>query len=92
MTATVKGPHREEIKAMIRMRYGSLAEFERVKGLPRWSCRDVLIGKSRPRIAQEIANAVGIEIHKLFPGRYTANGDTIIRRRKVAHRLSDKAA
>ncbi|MFZ5748234.1 MAG: helix-turn-helix domain-containing protein [Pseudomonadota bacterium] len=78
--------HREEIKARLRIRFKSLARFEQAFDLPRHSVSDVLTGKSRPDAARRIAEALGYQIHELFPGRYTADGSTIIRRKSPTHR------
>lgn len=79
-------PHPEDIKAELRKRYGTITEFERVHSLSPRSVKDVLRGRSRPGTAKAIAAAIGKDLHKLFPGRYTPNGDTIIRRRPAVHR------
>jgi lambda repressor-like predicted transcriptional regulator len=59
--------HPEDIRALLRKRYKSLAGFERAKGLPACSVRDVLRGKSRRRIADAIADELQIPVHELFP-------------------------
>lgn len=82
---------REDIKTMIRKRFLSIRQFQRDFGLPYGSVNDVLGGKSRPQVAQVMADALGVGIHELFPDRYTANGDTIIRRTRKTHRLSAEA-
>jgi lambda repressor-like predicted transcriptional regulator len=63
-------PHPEDIKAAIRKRHKSVAAFERAIGLPCRSVKDVLQGKSRPSIAQAIANELGVSVHDLFPTRF----------------------
>jgi lambda repressor-like predicted transcriptional regulator len=70
-------PHPEDIKAAIRKRHKSVAAFERTSGLPSRSVKDVLQGKSRPSIAQAIANDLGVSVHDLFPTRFSQspNGD-----------------
>lgn len=82
---------REDIKTMIRKRFLSIRQFQRDFDLPAGSVNDVLGGKSRPHVAQTMADALGVGIHELFPDRYTANGDTIIRRKRRTHRLSQEA-
>ncbi|MFM9851618.1 MAG: transcriptional regulator [Sphingomonadaceae bacterium] len=62
--------HPEDIKAALRKRHKSVAAFERKQGLPNRSVKDVLIGKSRPRIALAIADDLGIPVHELFPTRF----------------------
>lgn len=68
------------------MRFGTITEFERLHRLSPRSVKDVLRGRSRPGTAVAIAAAIGVDLHKLFPERYTPNGDTIIRRKTKAHR------
>lgn len=43
---TLGGRHKEDIKAVLRRRYGSLSAFEKAKGLPTESVCDVLRGRS----------------------------------------------
>jgi lambda repressor-like predicted transcriptional regulator len=69
--------HPEDIKAEIRKRYRSVAAFERRFQLPERSVKDVLRGKSRPRIALTISKELGIAVHKLFPERFTESGTHI---------------
>jgi Ner family transcriptional regulator len=66
----LKSPHPEDIKADLRKRYGSIAAFERQWGLPERSVKDVLRGKSRPIIAQAIADALDVHACHLFPTRF----------------------
>jgi lambda repressor-like predicted transcriptional regulator len=66
--------HPEDIKAEIRKRYRTVAAFERQLQLPARSVKDVLRGKSRPRIALAISTELGIAVHKLFPDRFTETG------------------
>lgn len=80
-----KALHPETIKAELRMRFGTITEFERVHRLSPRSVKDVLRGRSRPGTAAAIATAIGVDLHKLFPGRYTPNGDTIIKRGPKKH-------
>lgn len=80
-----KSVHPEDIKAALRKRFGTIQEFERVHALSPRSVKDVLRGRSRPGTAKAIAHAIGMDLHKVFPGRYTPNGDTIIRRSAPSH-------
>lgn len=61
---------RERIKSALRIRHGSLYEFERKCGLPRKSVADVLRGRSVTRTAEAIANDLGKSVQELFPGRF----------------------
>ena len=86
-------PHPELIKAELRIRYGSMAAFERYYGLPDRSARDVLRGKSVARTAQAIAAELDRPVHELFPGRFehsSHNGDDSAAS-GTAHRLNDGA-
>jgi lambda repressor-like predicted transcriptional regulator len=65
-----EAPHPEDIKAALRKRYKSVAAFERACGLPSRSVKDVLIGKSRPRVAHAIAHDLGVNVQDLFPSRF----------------------
>jgi lambda repressor-like predicted transcriptional regulator len=60
-------PHPEDIKAALRKRFGSIAAFERQRGLPARSVKDVLRGRSRPKIAIAVADALDVHVNQLFP-------------------------
>jgi Ner family transcriptional regulator len=66
------GPHPEDVKADLRKRFGSIAAFERQSGLPERSVKDVLRGKSRPRVAHAIADALEVHVRYLFPARFAS--------------------
>lgn len=88
--------HREDIKAEIRKKYGSLAMFERVCGLPRRSVEDVLRGRSVHRTATAIAAELGLAMQSLFSSRYegkssSSNADNIAAK-AMPHSLNSKAA
>jgi lambda repressor-like predicted transcriptional regulator len=63
--------HKERIKAEIRIKHGSLREFERSRGLPARSVEDVLRGRAVRRTADAIAEFMGTSVTALFPGRFT---------------------
>lgn len=46
--------HREDIKAAIRKRFGTVAAFEQANGLPAKSVNDVLRGRTNARVAKAI--------------------------------------
>lgn len=46
--------HREDIKAAIRKRFGSVAAFEREQALPTKSVNEVLRGRSNRRVSDAI--------------------------------------
>ena len=72
------------------MEYGSIEAFERAKGLPKQSVRDVLRGRAVRRTADVVAAAMGLPIGDLFPGRFI-NPENTARKRDL-HRLNKKAA
>lgn len=72
----IYGSHPEDIKADLRKRFRSIAAFERAYGLPERSVKDVLRGRSRPKVALAIADALDMHVHYLFPMRFKSpNGD-----------------
>jgi len=46
--------HPEDVKALIRKRFGSLQAFERARGLPFRSVSDLLRGKTSQRVAAAV--------------------------------------
>jgi lambda repressor-like predicted transcriptional regulator len=50
--------HREDIKAELRKRFGSVAAFEREKNLPNKSVHEILRGRKSARVAAEIEKAL----------------------------------
>lgn len=54
--------HREQIKAAIRMKFGSLGAFEIARELPLRSVTDVLRGKPNRRTTTAIAKEVGCDV------------------------------
>lgn len=85
--------HPEEIKAQIRMRYGSLAKFEKAKGLAKHSVSFVLFGRAIMPTAEAIANELDIPLHRvsfLYHSQYYKLA-TIPRHRRddaPAHRIN----
>lgn len=67
--------HKEHIKADIRQRFGTLVEFERRRGLPAGSVKDVLRRRSVSQTEKAIANELGLPLHQLFPWRYAPEAD-----------------
>jgi len=57
--------HPEEIKAQLRMRFGSLAKFEKAKGLARHSVSFLLHGRSIMPTAEAIADELDIPLHRV---------------------------
>jgi lambda repressor-like predicted transcriptional regulator len=83
--------HPEDIKAAIRKLHGSLLAFERVRGLPRGSARDVLRGKSVTNTAKAIAAELDASVHELFPDRFLSLIRDNSSRAADAHRLNAEA-
>lgn len=90
-----KAIHKEQVKANLRMAFGTLRAFEIKAGLKADSVRDVLRGRASARAEQAIAETLNQPIHSLFPHRYAApvkpdsstkRDDT--RQIRDAHRLS----
>lgn len=82
--------HKEEVKARLRMRYGTLIAFERARSLPARSVKDVLRGRSVRRTAEAIADELGMALHDLFPHlRSSTSGDDTAEI-SAPHRLNAK--
>lgn len=64
--------HKEDVKAALRKRFGSLLAFEAEKNLPPGSAKDVLRGRAVAQTERAIAEALNKPLHVIFPARYTA--------------------
>jgi lambda repressor-like predicted transcriptional regulator len=62
--------HKEDIKAALRKKFGSLRRFELMSNIPIDSTKDVLRGRAIAQTEKAIATALGKSLHVLFPGRY----------------------
>lgn len=82
--------HPELIKARLRIEFGSVEAFERMKKLPRHSVRDVLRGRAVRRTAEAVAEAMGMSLFDLFPGRFIKPKSNS--QKRDMHRLNQKAA
>ncbi|MGP1283801.1 MAG: helix-turn-helix domain-containing protein [Parasphingopyxis sp.] len=67
--------HPIDVKARLKKLHGSVLAFERARGLPPESVRDVLRGRSNRRVAKAIASELGLEIHSLLPGHQSRKRD-----------------
>lgn len=67
-----RGMHREDVKAVLRKKYGSLRAFEDANQLPPNSAKDVLRGRAVAGTERAIATELGKPLHLLFPLRYVA--------------------
>ena len=54
--------HREDVKAAIRKRFGSVAAFERAKNLPAKSVTDVLRGQKSERVERAVLEVIESDI------------------------------
>lgn len=87
MTAPV---HKEDIKAGLRKRFGTVRAFEVARGLPLESVADVLRGRSVKRTAQAIADELSIELQGCTPAPSVNPDDSASQ--TVAHRKIGAAA
>lgn len=55
---TLESMHPEDVKAALRKRFGSVAQFERAKDLPSKSVSDVLRGYKSARVTRAISDAI----------------------------------
>jgi lambda repressor-like predicted transcriptional regulator len=84
--------HPEDVKALIRKRFGSLQAFERAKGLPIRSVSDLLRGKMSQRVAAAVDSEIGKAVHESIPGvKVSDNSDNSAAGRRM-HRLNARAA
>ena len=83
MTKTVM--HKEDVKAVLRKRYGSLEAFATARGVKSQAVRDLLRGKARGAVA-EVAKELGLKPDqlKISQGPDCGTDSTVSRRRKVA--------
>lgn len=80
--------HPEDIKAAIRKKHGSIAHFERTRGLKRRSVTDVLIGKRARPTAEVVAAELGHTAESLFPHIYQSATADHSREEEGTHRLN----
>jgi lambda repressor-like predicted transcriptional regulator len=81
--------HPELVKARIRMAHGSLLAFEQAHGLPPYSVRDVLRGRSVRRTGQAVAGFLGVTLEELRAACIAASHTSHDR---DTHRLNREAA
>ena len=91
--------HREDIKAALRKKHGTVRAFELARHLPDRSVRDVLRGRAVAQTERALAQELRKPLHVLFPLRYEApdaprvndsspNGDDTKPAPPPTHRLS----
>ena len=74
--------HKEDVKAAIRKRFGSVAAFEREKSLPEKSVTDVLRGYRSERVERAVIDAISSPM----PLQSEGSGDSADK--SPAHRLN----
>lgn len=84
MASTPRAPHREEIKAAIRMRGTTMAELSRHLGYTDEAVR-ISLTKPWPRLQAKIAEYLGKSPHQLWPQWYLPDGTCTARRRANAN-------
>lgn len=57
--------HPEEIRAQLRIKFGTLAKFEKARKLPARSVTDVLRGRAIRRTEKAIAKELGVHLHAI---------------------------
>jgi lambda repressor-like predicted transcriptional regulator len=85
--------HREEIKAQLRMKYGTIEAFEHARGLPSRSVKDVLRGRAVRRTAEAIAQELDVPLQAVSPlyeDDQSPQGDSS-EKAGEAHRLNQAA-
>jgi lambda repressor-like predicted transcriptional regulator len=83
--------HPTEVKARLIRDFGSVTAFERTKKLAPQSVRDVLRGKPSRRTAAAIADAIGLTLEQLFPGRFGEGAGDHKSQNQDSHRLNAEA-
>lgn len=87
-----QGPHREDIKAMIRKRGLALTELAIQLGYRRTSVH-VALTKPWPKLQAKIAAFLGTTTHALWPQWYAPDGSCTVgprRRRNASSRAGDR--
>lgn len=79
------GMHREDIKAALRKRFGSVAAFERARDLPEKSVTDLLRGYRSARVERAVVDAISTP----FDDQSECSGNTSNGR--ASHRLNAEA-
>lgn len=81
--------HPEEIRAKLRIKFGTLLAFEKARDLPERSVSDVLRGRSIRRTEIAIADELGVGLHAISR-RYAASSANVddSSARYAAHRIN----
>lgn len=92
MARTPQGPHREEIKAMIRKRGVALEALSRRFGYCP-AAIGIALRKPWPRLQAQVAEYLGTTPHDLWPQWYAPDGSCTVgprRRRNASSRTGDR--
>lgn len=84
---TIIAMHVEDIKAGLRKRFGTVANFERATGLPEKSVNDVLRGRPSARVTKAIQDALDTPIPLSPQSECSDDSD----KTTVLHRLNGAA-
>lgn len=77
--AAVKGWHREDIKAALRKRYGSLSALAKSWGFNRLAISHALqTPKDRKRMAKRVAAALDVSPHELWPSIFEPESRPVV--------------
>lgn len=77
--AKPKGWHREDIKAELRKRFGSVTVLSLQWGYSRAAISHALMGGHRrsAKVERRIADALGLHPHTLWPDRWSPEGEPL---------------
>ena len=82
--------HPEKVRAILRMRYGTMGRFAERYGLSEYALRDLLRGHSSTAKAA-VAKELGIKPDQLTISRHSTNVEFVTKSRKRKHRLNAEA-
>lgn len=86
--------HPEDIRALLRKKFGNLRAFERQKGLPVDSAREVLRGRTKGRVKTAIERAIGIKNLSISTAESKKNNrvrEDYNSQNRESHRLNEEA-
>jgi Ner family transcriptional regulator len=87
------GMHREDIKAALRKKHGTLAALAKSWGLAQCAITDTLRDPvASTRVERMIANALGMKVQDIWPDRWDQQGTPLPRSSKTKNTRNDPAA
>lgn len=69
--------HNEDVKAAIRKQYASVAEFERLEGLPPKSVYDLFRGRGSRRVREAVEQVIGVRFSPPDPRTHHLNVEAL---------------